>query len=650
MARKFKRHTKLVESHHDHKLKKRQNYRASRKSRKRQALLNKAKSFVTNLSPCKLTANQICLIAKGQKFVPLHKLNKADLMQDIHELGRKMRIKCLFLDTESEPLHPFWEKAVNFTPPMANNSVENFIHALLVECSCLKPEYASSNLTGGEKSAITELTTNSEIILRPADKGSNTVVLSKKQYDDECRRLLTGSIHYEEIPMPHPKETHDRGLMIISRLNKNGHLDKQTYNYLYRPNFKPRVAKFYILPKIHKIKEHLTETDPMLPDMDQNVRIPGRPIIAQCGAATERIGRYLDYFLVPIVQKDPFYLLDSKELVYLLEHTEFPANVLLITYDVTSMYTNMPHDELLASTKRALETNLNMDFGLRLPPVSDYMDLLRILITETEFSYNGRYYRQVVGASMGAIPSPEICDIRMLELLREILPRFRHHDKILLNKKYRDDGLILFHGTEKEARELFEIANSAHPLLKFEFQISDSQCTFLDLDIYKGPRFLDVGKFDTKTHTKATECFAYLLRSSAHPPACFRGFIKGELGRYRRNASNEHCYLKKAQSFKSKLLERNYKESEVDKCFNDMKFSDRRLNPRQYGLKRRGTLAPPLVLATKFHPKLWALNRIMKKYWPMVLRNHENKKIFPRPPMLAYRRGQNLSELLNMRK
>jgi hypothetical protein len=398
-------------------------------------------------------------------------------MQDVQELGRKRRIKCQFREEESKTIHPFWEKAVNYIPPPANNSVENFIHALLMECSQLNPDYSSSNLNTGEKTALSELNNNQDIILRPADKGSNTVVLSRKQYHDECCRQLMGTIHYEEIEMSHPLDTYKSILLIINQLYSNGYLDKPTYAYLYRPSFKPRVAKFYTLPKIHKIQEHIVELDPMIPSMDQTLRIPGRPIIAQIDGPTERIGRYLDFFLVPIVKKDPIYLLDSKELLHILDSTQFPSNVLIITYDVTSMYTNMPHDELLASTRRALVANGALDFGIQLPPVSDFMTLLEILLTKTEFTYNNRHFRQIVGASMGAIPSPEICDIRMFELLREFLPRFEHKNKILLNKKYRDDGIIMFNGTVNEAGELFTIANSAHPLLKFEFNISDTNCT-----------------------------------------------------------------------------------------------------------------------------------------------------------------------------
>ena len=649
MARKFKRLHRVIDSRKEHLLQKQKTFRASRDSRRKNKILNKAKQFVTNLSSCVLSASQILLLAKGQKFVPLGRLNKPNLMNDIQDLGRKMRIKCLFQDDTQKSLHPFWQKAVNYIPPMANNSIENFIHALLVESSDLKHNRNQYNLNADDNRAVHELTGNTDIILRPADKGSNIVILSREQYEKECHRQLVGSIHYEEIQAPHTNEIYQEVQKIVCDMHSNGSLDKQTFAYLYRPSFNPSVARFYLLPKIHKIKGHISDLDPMIPSVNQSLQVPGRPIIAQCNGPTERIGKYLDYFLVPIVKKDPIYLLDSKELLHILEHSQFPADVLIITYDVTSMYTNMPHGELLASTKRALEANIYMEYGIKAPPVSDFMKLLEILLKKTEFSYSDKYFRQTIGASMGATPSPEICDIRMLELLREILPKFRHRDRILLNKKYRDDGIILFHGTVAEAKELFNIANLAHPLLKFEFELSDSHCTFLDLNIYKGPRFTETGHLDTKTHTKETECFAYLLRTSAHPPTCFRGFIKGELGRYRRNASDEATFNGKALSFKEKLLERKYTEVEIDTCLADMKYTNRKIEPRMPN-QCIGRPAPPLVLSTAYHPRLWALKRIIRKYWPIVLRNPKNRKIFPNPPMIAYRRGRNLSELLGMRK
>ena len=43
--------------------------------------------------------------------------------------------------------------------------------------------------------------------------------------------------------------------------------------------------------------------DPLKKDSNVAIQVPARPIISQCGAPTETIGRFLDYFLKPIVKK-----------------------------------------------------------------------------------------------------------------------------------------------------------------------------------------------------------------------------------------------------------------------------------------------------------------------------------------------------------
>lgn len=56
---------------------------------------------------------------------------------------------------------------------------------------------------------------------------------------------------------------------------------------------------------------------------------------------------------------------------------------------------------------------------------------------------------------MGAIPSPEICDIRMYQITQHIVTQFRHANKILFHGRYRDDGFIIFNGTTEEIEDFF---------------------------------------------------------------------------------------------------------------------------------------------------------------------------------------------------
>ena len=57
--------------------------------------------------------------------------------------------------------------------------------------------------------------------------------------------------------------------------------------------------KLYLVPKIYK----------------QLFEIPGRPVITNCGTATEKWSEFLDHQLKKVIQKEWFYVNDSGELI-----------------------------------------------------------------------------------------------------------------------------------------------------------------------------------------------------------------------------------------------------------------------------------------------------------------------------------------------
>ena len=52
-----------------------------------------------------------------------------------------------------------------------------------------------------------------------------------------------------------------------------------------------------------------------------------------------------------------------------------------------------------------------------------------------------------------------------------------------------------------------EQANKHHPTIKFMAEISETETTFLDTNIYKGKRFRNNSVLDVRTHFKPTETF-----------------------------------------------------------------------------------------------------------------------------------------------
>ena len=76
--------------------------------------------------------------------------------------------------------------------------------------------------------------------------------------------------------------------------------------------------------------------------------------------------------------------------------------------------------------------------------------------------------------------------------------------------------------------QFIEQANNHHPTKKFTAEISETEITFLDTNVFKGERFASESILDVKTHFKPTETFQYTYFSSCHPPGVKKGFSKAK--------------------------------------------------------------------------------------------------------------------------
>ena len=81
-------------------------------------------------------------------------------------------------------------------------------------------------------------------------------------------------------------------------------------------------------------------------------------------------------------------------------------NYLLVTGDVTSLYTNMDTDRSIACVERAF-TNIPEDKR----PDQEIIKLLDICLRKNDFSFDNKYYLQTKGTAMGKRFSPDLANI-----------------------------------------------------------------------------------------------------------------------------------------------------------------------------------------------------------------------------------------------
>ncbi|CAC5388482.1 unnamed protein product [Mytilus coruscus] len=86
---------------------------------------------------------------------------------------------------------------------------------------------------------------------------------------------------------------------------------------------------------------------------------------------------------------------------------------------------------------------------------------------------------------------------------------------------------------------------------------------FLDVLVFKSPRFREKGILDLTTFWKKSENYNYSKRSSCNPASTFRGIDKGEMLRFKR-CTNDPVDLQRQYALLSEcLIKRRYKENEI---------------------------------------------------------------------------------------
>lgn len=301
---------------------------------------------VVNLSDTPLSQDEVNLLARGLKFAPMPpRVNRFELKKDIDAFARRLRLKELFYDSDEsgtdddpEPQQRRFKKKSNWNPPRNREpALEAYVKAVKNDVwRATRSTRRKDNLTPGEREAMTRLRARTDIVIKPANKGSATVVMSREAYMAEAYRQLTDHRYYRRLEEDPTEEFAHKVEILIEQIFEEGHVDKDTREYLRPEN--PRTARFYHQPKIHK----------------QILPVPGRPIVSSCGAPTEHISEYVDYHLHPLVVQTASYLKDTTDFLRKLSTLPtLPPNCILVTLDVSSLYTNIPHDEGIAASRRA---------------------------------------------------------------------------------------------------------------------------------------------------------------------------------------------------------------------------------------------------------------------------------------------------------
>ena len=316
---------------------------------------------------------------------------KADI-----DFSRRLGLKEYFhnenktCDVQHNPfrLHSTW-----CPPPGREPVLDIYVDTIERDIMTAKPTRIRDNLTRKERQSLRKLQRRTYIIIKPADKGSGTVVMNRQNYLDECYRQLNDQYFYKKIEEDPTEQINRRVRFYLDRLLTDNIIDKETHRYLIPQDPKNQVAfTFYRKFTIREIQDNLT-------------------IVSVNGHPTKRISEFVSFHLNPLVQTLPSYIKNTTHFLNKLKEIgELPSNAILVTLDVSSLYTNIPTNEGIEACRRALNHRSANPI-----PNKTICDLIRMILTMNNFVSNDEHFLQQHGTAMGTRMAPAFANLFMGE-------------------------------------------------------------------------------------------------------------------------------------------------------------------------------------------------------------------------------------------
>ena len=513
---------------------------------------------IINLSKRPLTDDETKVLLKGPKFTPTPKQNLYELRKDIYEFCRKLRLSEFFYEKTVTERVSVVECKSSFTPERNRDTIlDNYVDFLCnYEFTAKIKKYG--NLQKNEWLAIQLLRNDDSITIKVADKGNCWVIMDSDDYKKSVQNLLLDGVTYKRMSNDHTDYSIMKKIENFA-IKYSKMLTKQETKYL--TDFSYKSSQFYGLPKIHKsekIKTAIKQQNNQLINLNFPDDLPFRPIIGSPLCPTNRLSSLIDRLLQPFTQHVKSFVKDTQHFLQKVTKTDkIGEDDLLVTWDVVSLYTNIT--ESLA--KNALNywmgkypDSLHSRFSKNF-----ILEATNILLRNNTFQFNGDFFLQTKGCSMGSIFSPIVAILSMGYLEEKMYEKAGAIDpnlKSYLEKNWQrfiDDCFMIWKQALGNIEQLNGLLEDLDPHIKFTMESSKVSVPFLDVLLTKKGETIS-----TDIYRKPTDTFNYLPFDSAHPRATKINIPYNLSRRIRLIVSDNITRYTRYDELETQLVSKNY--------------------------------------------------------------------------------------------
>ena len=355
---------------------------------------------------------------------------------------------------------------------------------------------------------LTRLGENPNIHITKADKGGGVIIMDKSEYTRKMMAILADRETYQ----PRPAGSGLReATNLKQRLRRLLSTSEQGKRLLHLLPENPRIPKAYGLPKTHKSG------------------VPLRPIISGIGSTPHSLAKVLAKPLSKLLgTMSGAHLKNSNDLLNRLGKIGF-RNKMLASFDVKSLFTNVPSDGAITAMKEVLETVDDVELPL---PRPDFITAVTMCVNFGSLEFNGEEFNQYDGLAMGSPLSPVLACLYMESLEKRHYLRIAGQHSTWL--RYVDDVLLVTN-QRCNLNNMLEKLNAVNGKIQFTVEREENQkLPFLDTLIHRshqGARF--------SVYRKPTNKDDFVHYFSAHSQRIKTGTVIGFYLRAYRICSEE---------------------------------------------------------------------------------------------------------------
>lgn len=324
------------------------------------------------------------------------------------------------------------------------------------------------------------------LVISKADKGNCVVVLSRADYVKKVEEFISNN-NFETLPNDNTLKFNK--LLKAEIKNCESTITKYTSRTLTLSN--PMTPRLYGLPKLHK------------------TNIPIRPVVSFINTPASKLAVFLKQLIVSLTEFKPQHaVINSQDLVSKIKDIRLNEKTLLVSFDVSNLFTSVPIKDTLVILENLLRSN-----NIPQQEILHILTLTKVTLQQNFFQFNNSFYSQPDGLAMGSSLSPLLAEIFMNHLECNNITNNNNLKCISHWFRYVDDCLVFIEGDSATAQHVLDYINTVHSNIKFTMEIEkNSSINFLDLTITKVQEHLEFSIYRKPTQTDHT-----IPHDSNHP-------------------------------------------------------------------------------------------------------------------------------------